>query len=63
MSNTMTVNTTSTTAKPVADTTYEFMSVIERISFWSIVFTTGYIGYYVFFKTVLDLLGIFFTTV
>lgn len=63
MSDTMTINTISTTAKPIADTTYQFMSVVERIAFWSIAFTTGYIGYYVFFKTTLDLVGIFFTTV
>jgi hypothetical protein len=62
MSNTITERPTAT-AKPVADTTYELVGVIERLSFWSIAFASGYIGYYVFFNTIFDLFSIFVTTV
>jgi|AntRauMFilla1563_2_1112583.scaffolds.fasta_scaffold200842_1 hypothetical protein len=62
MSNTITSNPAVAT-KSAAHTTYELMSVVERICFWSVAFTAGYIGYYVLFKTILDLVGIFATTV
>jgi len=63
MQNTITSKSTTVTTKPVADSAYELVCVGERLAFWSIAFAAGYIGYYVAFKTIFDLVGMFFTTV
>jgi hypothetical protein len=50
-------------SKPFADRAYEILSVVERVSFWALYFTVGYIGYYVGMHTVIELFQALFLTV
>lgn len=51
--------TAQTLTKPKADTTYEWLSVVERLSFWTLFFTLGYLASQVAMNSLVSLFGDF----
>ena len=49
--------------KPASDSTYELLSIVERLAFWSMFFGVGYLATNIFLNNALGLLSDFFRTV